>query len=59
MMWVKFSPAEPLSQIKILSEIVDNLMPDNPLAIKNPDFKYKDIKAIQAISSIKGRVFTK
>lgn len=55
---VKFSPAEPLSQIKILSEIVDNLMPDNPLAIKNPDFKYKDIKAIQgAISSIKGEGF--
>ncbi len=55
---VKFSPAEPLAQIKILSEIMDELMPDSPMAIKNLDFKYKDIKAAQsAISSIKGEGF--
>lgn len=55
---VRFSPAEPLAQIKILSEIMDELMPDSPLAIKNIDFKYKDIKAAQsAISSIKGEGF--
>jgi DNA helicase II / ATP-dependent DNA helicase PcrA len=55
---VKFAPADPLAQIKILSDIMDNLHIESPLAIKNKEFKYKDIRAVQsAIGSIKGEGF--
>ncbi|NJL96427.1 UvrD-helicase domain-containing protein [Candidatus Gracilibacteria bacterium] len=54
----KFQPADDLQQIKILSKIIDNLLPSSPLSIPNKDFKHNHIRNIkQAISNIKKEGF--
>ncbi|NJS40916.1 UvrD-helicase domain-containing protein [Candidatus Gracilibacteria bacterium] len=54
----KFQPADDLQQIKILSKIIDNLLPSSPLSIPNKDFKHNHIRNIkQAISNIKKKAF--
>ena len=63
---IAFSPAEPLAQISILSRVMDELLPDNPLYIRTTGSLSKeakqmrrgDISAVKgAISSIKGEGF--
>ena len=63
---IAFSPAEPLAQISILSRVMDELLPDNPLYIRTTGSMSKeakqmrrgDINAVKsAISSIKGEGF--
>ena len=63
---VEFSPAEPLAQVAILSRVMDELLPDNPLYIPTTGSASKEAKrhrrnsinAVKsAISSIKGEGF--
>jgi DNA helicase II / ATP-dependent DNA helicase PcrA len=54
----KYNTADPIAQTRILNDVINNLEYNNPLAIKNQTFKYREINTIKtAISSIKSEGF--